>query len=207
MARIGKLGLIIGICYVTIAAFVSFSFGKSPDEKAKKIPDNSLPKNASPEDRVRREVRLLDTLYKGGIVAITINQVNDKEVISAGTAFKQLFKTAEINGWHQVRLLDATDNPYNDENSRADKFEKAAVRKLVAGESWVEEIEVRDGVQHMRVVTPIPVVFDKCVMCHDHYEDVKEGQAIGALSYTLPIDGAYVPVKRKERSNREGSER
>lgn len=36
MARIGKLGLIIGICYVTIAAFVSFSFGKSPDEKPKK---------------------------------------------------------------------------------------------------------------------------------------------------------------------------
>jgi len=25
-------------------------------------------------------------------------------------------------------------------------------------------------------------------MCHDNYEKVKEGQAIGALAYTLPIE-------------------
>ena len=208
MRKVGKLWLITGICCLTIAsAFVSYSFANSPDKKAKKLPDTSLPKDASPEDRVRREIRLLDTLYKGGIVAITTHYVNDEDAIPAGTAFKQLFEAAESNGWHQVRLLDATDNPYNDENSPADKFEKSAVKKLVAGESWVEEIEVRDGVQHMRVATPIPVVFDKCVMCHDHYEDVKDGQAIGALSYTLPIDGAYVPAKSKKASNSQGSEK
>lgn len=208
MRRIGKLWLAAGVgCVAMSGAWVSFSSAMSPDEKAKKLPDTSLPKDASPEDRVRREIRLLDTLYKGGIVAITTHYVNDEEAIPAGTAFKQLFEAAESNGWHQVRLLDATDNPYNDENSPADKFEKAAVKKLVAGENWVEEIQVRDGVQHMRVATPIPVVFEKCVMCHDHYEDVKDGQAIGALSYTLPIDGAYVPAKSKKGSSSEGGEK
>ena len=38
----------------------------------------------------------------------------------------------------------------------------------------------------MRVATPIPVVFAKCTMCHNSYENVKKGQPIGALAYTVP---------------------
>ena len=143
-------------------------------------------------DRVRREVRMLDDIYKGGIVTITKHYVDDENMIPAGTAFKKLFVAAEQKGWHKVRLLDATGEPYNEENVAEDDFEKMAIKKLVDGESWVEAIETREGVQHLRVATPIPVVFAKCTMCHDNYEDVKEGQAIGALSFTLPIDGKLI---------------
>lgn len=149
-------------------------------------------------ERTRREVRMLDDIYKGGIVTITTHYVNDKDTIPAGTAFKKLFEAAEKKGWHRVRLLDATGEPYSDENVAEDAFEKQAVKELVKGKNWVENIETRKGTRHLRVLTPIPVVFDKCVMCHDNYADVPKGRAIGALSYTLPIDGPLVVPKKKK---------
>lgn len=143
-------------------------------------------------DRTRREVRMLDDLYKGAIVAITQHYVNDKQTIPAGTAFKSLFVAVEKKGWHKVRLIDVSGEPYSDENVAEDDFEKMAVKALAAGKANVESIEVRDGTRHLRVATPIPVVFEKCVMCHDNYADVPKGKAIGALSYTMPIDGPLV---------------
>lgn len=143
-------------------------------------------------ERARREARMLDDIYKNGIVAITDNFVNDKEMIPAGTAFKQVFAAAEKNGWHKVRLVDATGEPLEEENSPEDDFEKMAIKKLVNGEEWVEAIENRKGTRQLRVATPIPVVLTKCVMCHDNYEDVPKGQAIGALTYVIPIDGPLV---------------
>lgn len=140
----------------------------------------------------RREVRMLDDIYKGGIVTITKHYVTDDDSIPAGTAFKLLFEAAEAKGWHRVRLLDATGDPYDLSNVAEDDFEKNAVKELVAGKTWVEATEVRKGVRHLRVATPIPVVFEKCVMCHDSYADLPEGRAIGALSYLLPIDGPLV---------------
>ena len=35
--------------------------------------------------------------------------------------------------------------------------------------------------------TAIPVVMEKCIMCHDNYRNVPKGQAIGALSYKVPV--------------------
>jgi hypothetical protein len=37
-------------------------------------------------------------------------------------------------------------------------------------------------------MTPIPVVMDKCVMCHDNYKNVKKGAPVGALTYAVPIE-------------------
>ncbi|MEM7314133.1 MAG: DUF3365 domain-containing protein [Planctomycetota bacterium] len=148
-------------------------------------------------ERARREVRMLDDIYKGGIVTITQHYVNDEDAIPAGTAFKKLFEAAEKKGWHKVRLLDATGDPYNVDNEAETAFEKMAVKKLAAGEANVESVEVRKGVRHLLVATPIPVVFKKCTMCHENYEDVPEGKAIGALSYVVPVDGAYVPAETK----------
>ena len=139
-------------------------------------------------ERTRNTVRMLDDIYKGGIVAITDNYVNDKDAIPAGTAFKQVFASAEKNGWHRVRLVDGLGEPLNDENAPIDSFEKKALKKLVAGKSnWVEEETQIDGKRTLRVATPIPVVFEKCIMCHDNYEDVPKGQAIGALTYQIEI--------------------
>lgn len=142
----------------------------------------------------QREVRMLDDIYKTGIVAITQHYVNDENTIPAGTAFKLVFKTAQEKGWHQVRLVDASGEAIEDVNLPIDDFEKAAVKKLVGGESWVEEVEVRDGVSHLRVATAIPVVNEKCVMCHSNYEDVPAGQAIGALTYLVPLNGKLKPA-------------
>ncbi|WP_158264888.1 DUF3365 domain-containing protein [Blastopirellula marina] len=148
-------------------------------------------------ERARREARMLDDIYKHGIVAITDNFVNDLDMIPAGTAFKQVFAAAEQKGWHKVRLVDATGEPLNQENAPEDAFEKQAIKKLVSGESWVETIEDRGGTKHLRVATPIPVVLTKCVMCHDNYEGVPKGQAIGALTYIIPIDGPLVANPKK----------
>ena len=143
-------------------------------------------------ERTRREVRMLDDIYKGGVVTITKHYVNDRDAIPAGTAFKQLFLAAEKKGWHRVRLLDATGEPNDEENTAEDAFEREAIKKLLRGDAWVEKLEVRDGTRHLRIATPIPVVMQKCVMCHANYEDVPQGQAIGALSYTIPVDGPLV---------------
>lgn len=183
--------LIGGVCLIGVNAM-----GQKRD-------DNQQDKKDVLVESKRREVRMLDDIYKGGVVVITENYVNDKDTIPAGTAFKQLFLAAEKKGWHRVRLVDATGEPYNDENSPEDDFEKQAVKDLVKGKTWIETIEVRNGVRHLRVATPIPVVFDKCTMCHDNYVDVPKGQAIGALTYVLPIDGELQPAnaKAKLRSN------
>ena len=151
----------------------------------------------SPAERTRQKVRMLDDIYKNAIVAITDGYVNDKDTIPAGTAFKQVFAAAEKRGWVKTRLVDATGDPLEGENSPEDEFEKMAVKKLVAGENWVEKIETRKGTRHLRVATPVPVVFAKCVMCHDNYADVPKGRAIGALTYVVPIDGPLVTAKKK----------
>jgi hypothetical protein len=46
----------------------------------------------------------------------------------------------------------------------------------------------KDGKKYLRAATPIPVVLDKCVLCHAHYADAKPGTPIGALGYTIPIE-------------------
>ncbi len=172
-----------------ISATLPFGIADEP-AKVTIAPEDAL--KDQQVERVRREIRMLDDIYKGGIVTITDNFVTDKKEIPAGTAFKMLFKSAEKKGWHRVRLLDATGTPYDDENVAEDDFERDAIKQLLAGTAWVEKIETREGVRHLRVATPIPVVFEKCIMCHDHYADVPEGQAIGALTYVLPIDGDLV---------------
>lgn len=154
------------------------------DEK----PKQKAPKKDRALERTQRTVRMLDDIYKTAIVSITDHYVNDKDAIPAGTAFKQVFAAAEAKGWHKVRLVDGLGEPINDENAPEDDFEKKALKSLVSGESkWVEEVETSKKGRYLRVATPIPVVFEKCIMCHDNYEDVKQGQAIGALTYRIKI--------------------
>ena len=152
-------------------------------------------KNAKPKlqlekatNRTRRTVKMLDDIYKGGIVTITDKYVTKDSEIPAGTAFKQIFAIAKEKGWHEARLLDVTGDPYNSENVAVDEFEKRAVKKIVSGDSFYEEVEEADGQKYFRAMTPIPVVFEKCTWCHSNYEDIPAGKAIGAMSYKVKID-------------------
>jgi hypothetical protein len=146
------------------------------------------PKADPAVERARQQVRMLDDLYKSAIVLVTENYVTEKADLAAGDAFQALFKAMKDKGHHEVRLLDATGEPYDDDNTPRPGFEQKAVKELKAGKQWYEEVVERDGQRYLLAATPIPVVMKKCTMCHEHYADVPAGQPIGALGYTLKLN-------------------
>ena len=138
-------------------------------------------------ERTRQQVRMLDDIYKTAVVLITKHYVNDEDDLPAGTAAIVLFSEIKKKGWHEVKLLDASGDPIDDENTAQDAFEKEALAKMKAGSSWHERQVEKDGKRYLRVATAIPVVLEKCTMCHENYKDAKPGEAIGFLSYTVPM--------------------
>jgi hypothetical protein len=138
--------------------------------------------------RTRKQVQMLDDLYKTAIVLVTENYVDEASDLAAGAAFQKLFEAMRQKGHHDVRLLDATGQPYNEKNLPRDAFEKAAIAALKSGKPNHEEIVSKDGKRYLRVATPIPVVMKKCTLCHPAYETAAAGQAIGALGYTIQIE-------------------
>ena len=123
------------------------------------------------------------------MVLITETYVQSEKDASAGMAANALFDAMRKKNHHDVRLLDATGNPYDEDNSAKDDFEKHAIKVLKEGkESYVERVETKEGVRYLRAATAIPVVLEKCKLCHPHYQDAKPGQAIGALSFRLKIE-------------------
>lgn len=139
-------------------------------------------------DRARETTRMLDDLYKTAVVLITQHYVEADSDLPAGTAAIALFDAMKKKGWHEVRLLDATGQPIEEKNAPQDTFEKEAVKQLLSGKAWHEEVVSRDNGRYLRAATPLPVVLEKCTMCHEHYKQAKPGEPIGVLSYTLRID-------------------
>ena len=145
-----------------------------------------------PEDaavaRTRKQVLMLDDLYKNAIVLITENYVKEDSDLAAGAAFQKLFEAMREKGHHDVRLLDATGEPYNAKNAPRDDFEKAAIAALKSGKPIYEQLTEQDGKRVLKLATPIPVVMKKCTMCHAAYEKAAAGQPIGALGYTIVVE-------------------
>lgn len=137
-------------------------------------------------DRTKKQAKMLDTLYKTAIVLITENYVNGKESLAAGDAFQALFKTMKDNGFHEVRLLDATGNAYDSDNEPKTDFEKKAIKAILDGKIIYEEIVTEKDKRFLLSATPIPVVMQKCTLCHSHYEGVKG--PIGALGLKIPLE-------------------
>lgn len=170
------------------AALISYHSPRAAEPQQKeKEPAKSSEKDAAVE-RTRKTVRMLDGIYKNAIVIVTTHYVSEKNDVPAGQAFKELFNAAKDNKWHEVRLLDATGDPYEPANAPESDFEKRAIKKIKAGESYVDEVVEVDGKRYLKAATAIPVVMKKCVMCHENYAKVPAGQAIGALGYTVPIE-------------------
>lgn len=184
--------IVVGGNFTALAAFVA-----PDDEVSAKAADNSTaksgPKDAAVE-RARREVQMIDTIYKTAIVLITEQYVNNDDDLPAGEAFVALFKTMTEKGFHEVKLIDATGEAYNDDNAPQEGFETTAVEKLVAGKSVFDEVVTENGKRFLNSATAIPVVMKKCIMCHDNYEGVPAGRAIGAMRYKIPIDDTPVPA-------------
>jgi uncharacterized protein DUF3365/methyl-accepting chemotaxis protein-like sensor len=138
--------------------------------------------------RTRKQVMMLDDLYKTAIVLVTENYVDETSDLAAGAAFQKLFEAMRKKGHHDVRLLDATGQPYNDKNLPRDDFEKAAIAALKAGKPTYEQVVDKEGKRYLKVATPIPVVMQKCTLCHPAYEKAKSGESIGALAYTIAVE-------------------
>jgi len=138
--------------------------------------------------RSRKTVKMLDNIYKQTMVLITDKYVNDKDDFPAGSAAVVLFRNISKTGSHQVRLLDATGSPNEPGNVAKDDFEREGIKRLKAGADYYEQIVRVGGRDHLRAITPVPVVMKKCIMCHEHYADAKAGEAIGAISYSVPIE-------------------
>jgi hypothetical protein len=131
---------------------------------------------------------MLDDIYKTAVVLITDRYVHEEDDFAAGSAAVALFKAIKEKGWHDARLVDATGQPYNDENVPQDAFEKDAIKALKSGKKDFEQVIQEDGEHFLRAATPVPVVLKKCAICHPHYNDIKEGQPIGAIVYKLKIE-------------------
>jgi hypothetical protein len=174
MRRLSKTVMLLVV--VALIATGAMSQEKKQDE----------PRKAA-VDRTRDTVKMLDDVYKTAVVLITDKYVNDEKDFPAGAAAIALFDAISKKGWHEVRLLDATGEPYDDKNVAQDDFEKEGIKQLKSGKDYYEQIVRKEGKPYLRAMTAIPVVMDKCVMCHPHYKDAKKGEAIGALSYTVPI--------------------
>ncbi len=81
-------------------------------------------------ERTRKQVKMLDDLYKTAIVLITENYVNESSDLAAGDAFQALFKTMKDKGWHEVRLIDATGQPYDDDNAPEEQVRTEGRRQV-----------------------------------------------------------------------------
>jgi hypothetical protein len=139
-------------------------------------------------ERGRKTVRMLDDIYKSAIVLITDKYVNNKRDYPAGRAAIKWFADISSKGSHDVRLIDATGEPYGEGNVARDDFDKEGLRQLKAGKDYYEQLIQKDGKRYLRAITPVPVVMQKCTMCHENYKDVMKGTPVGALTYTVPIE-------------------
>ncbi len=171
------LYILLGIIALTAGPWAANS---QPNRKAK-VDKAAL-------ERTRKTVRMLDDIYKQAVVLITGKYVKDENDYPAGRAAKVLFRNISEKGWHTVRLIDVSGKPYNPANVAKDAFEKKGVEELIRGKDYVDEVEIKEGKAYLRAITPIPVVMKKCILCHSNYAQAKKGEAVGALSYTVPIE-------------------
>ncbi|QDT04819.1 hypothetical protein K227x_32160 [Rubripirellula lacrimiformis] len=139
-------------------------------------------------ERSKKTVQTLDNIFKQTIVMVTDKYVNDDDDFAAGSAAVLLFKNISDSSNNTIRLIDATGDPYEADNVAKTEFEKQGLKKLKQGAKLVDEVVTVDGKHYLRSLTPVPVVMEKCVMCHAHYADAKDGEPIGAISYTVPIE-------------------
>lgn len=165
-----------------ISAIAVLAVAEEPKPAAKK-PDEAA------VARARKTINMLDDVYKQTIVLITEKYVHSDDDFAAGSAAVLLFENVSKSGNQSVRLLDATGDPYDSDNVAKDGFEKEGVRRIKAGAKSYEQVVQENGKYSLRLMTPVPVVLDRCIMCHAHYEAAKKkGEAIGAISYKVPIE-------------------
>jgi hypothetical protein len=137
--------------------------------------------------RAQDTVKMLDDVYKTAIVVFTDKFVTKEGDVPAGAFAVPWMEEVTKHGSHSVRLIDAAGEPIDEKNVAKSDFEKSAIKQIKNGKSYIEKTVIEDGKPVLLAATSVPVVMDKCVMCHPNYEQVPKGEAIGAITYKIPI--------------------
>ena len=177
----------IRLRFLALCASLGLAALVLPSDRVTRAAENKAPEPAAVE-RARKTVGMLDDVYKSTIVLITDKYVHSKQDYPAGRAAKKLFGEISKRGSHEVRLIDATGEPYDAQNVAQDNFDWEGLKQLKAGKATYDQVVDRHGKPYLRAMTPVPVVMSKCVLCHDNYKNAKKGEPIGALTYTVPIE-------------------
>jgi len=152
------------------------------------MPGNHDTPDPAAAERARKTVLMLDDVYKTAIVLITDKYVKDKRDYPAGRAAIKWFADISKKGSHEVRLIDATGDPYSSANIAKDDFDREGIKQLKAGKGYYEQLIQKEGKPYLRAITPVPVVMERCILCHENYKGVKKGEPVGALTYTVPVE-------------------
>ena len=173
-----RLAVPLAIASVAIVSVVAY--GQSSKQQNKVDPQVLA--------QARDTVKMLDDVYKSAIVVFTDKFVTKEGDVPAGAFAVPWMEEVSKHGTHKVRLIDVTGEPYDEKNTAKSDFEKNAVKKIKGGEAYVDAVATVDGKQVLQAATSVPVVMEKCVMCHPNYETVPKGQAIGAITYEFPLE-------------------
>src|SRR5262245_13116070 len=99
-------------------------------------------------ERTRKQTKMLDDLYKTAIVLITEHYVKG-EAPPAIIAGQLLWNEMKVKGHHEVRLLDATGEPMDEDNLPKDDFEKSAIKQIQSGKSSVDQVIENNGKRYL----------------------------------------------------------
>jgi hypothetical protein len=179
-AMVRMLLLTLAIVAGVLSLIVSLSRPLAAQDKEKQEDPAAI-------ERARNTVKMLDDVYKTAIVLVTEKYVQSKKDYPAGRLAVNWFKAVSEKGHHEVRIIDVSGEPYSQANVAKDDFDTEGVRQMKEGKAFFEQIERKAGKSYLRAMTPVPVVMEKCTLCHDNYKSAKPGAAIGALTYKVPI--------------------
>ena len=177
-----------GAALLVLVAMVGLTTAMEKPATEKSAPKSAAAENPAPAltaAQARREVRLLDDLYKTAIVYMNEVYVQDENSVAAGETARDIFASMKAKGWHDARLVDATGKPLNEENKPQNEFEKTAIAKILSGETYYDQVVEEDGHTYLRAATLVPAINDKCVLCHPGN---KVGGVLGAVSYKIAIE-------------------
>jgi hypothetical protein len=171
-----------GVVAVVLTIGALAILGK-PEAQVQRRPQSSADNDPALE-RTREQVRMLDDLYKNAVVSITTRYVGARSAQPAIKVAQDIFGAMEKQGWHSVKLVDATGDPMNDDNAPQSAFEKDAARAMNSGKRYFERVVGNGKERRLLAATVVPVVMQKCTVCHS---DKKMGDVLGFLRYDVPI--------------------
>jgi hypothetical protein len=168
--------LVLAVLCFAVAFSVLRAVTAAPKPKTAAIERVTLPEG-------RRQVRMMDDVYKTAVVATHQMYVQDPGTPAAVIWAKQVINKLKGKGWPDARIFATHDRPLNPENAPVDGFERNAAAAFKKGNVSYEEVAPGE----LRYATDLRILDEKCVMCHVRS---KPGDLVGGVSYRVPLVSA-----------------